>query len=237
MPSLSAPPPYKNRVLASLPADEMKRLAPHLSPVTLNTNRSLYDPGQTIDTVYFVEEGVCSVVVAMENGSTVEVGIIGRDGFVGLAGVLGTGRSPYRTVIQIPGHGFSVNARVLQEQFEASSELRLRFQRFVQAMLVQTAQTAACNRVHELEERLARWLLMCRDRVQSDQVHITQEFLAMMLGTRRTSVTVAAGMLHKAGLISYSRGSVTIQDRERLGQAACECYRIIREEYVRLGLL
>jgi CRP-like cAMP-binding protein len=237
MPSLSAPPPYKNRVLASLPVDDMNRLAPHLSPVTLNINRSLYDPGQTIDTVYFLEDGVCSVVITMENGRTVEVGVIGRDGFVGLAGVLGTGRSPYRTFIQIPGHGYSVKAKVLQELFEASSEFRLRLQRFVQAMLVQTAQTAACNRVHELEERLARWLLMCQDRVQSDRIAITHEFLAMMLGTRRTSVTVAAGMLHKAGLIAYSRGHVTIQNRERLEQAACECHRIIHEEYVRLGLL
>jgi CRP-like cAMP-binding protein len=190
-----------------------------------------------VDTVYFLEEGICSVVVTMETGNTVEVGITGRDGFVGLPALLGTRHSPNRSFIQIPGHGFSVKAKVLQQQSEASSELRLRLQRVVQRMLVQTAQTAACNRVHELEERLARWLLMCQDRVQSDQIPITQEFLAMMLGTRRTTVTVAAGMLHKAGLIAYSRGHVTIQNREHLEHAACECYRIIREEYVRLGLL
>jgi CRP-like cAMP-binding protein len=237
MGSSSAPRPYKNCVLASLPADELKRLAPHLSPVTLKTNHTLHDPGQTVDTVYFLEEGICSVVVTMESGNTVEVGIIGRDGFVGLPAVLGAGRSPNRAFMQIPGHGFSVKAKVLQEQFETSSELHLRLQRFVQAMLVQTAQTAACNRVHELEERLARWLLMCQDRVQSDRINITHEFLAMMLGTRRTTVTVAAGMLHKAGLIAYSRGNVTIQSRKGLEQAACECHRIIHEEYVRLGLL
>jgi CRP-like cAMP-binding protein len=187
--------------------------------------------------VYFLEEGVCSVVVTMENGSTVEVGMTGRDGFVGLPAVLGAGHSPNRAFIQIPGHGFSVKAEVVQEQIEASSELRLCLQRAIQGMLLQTAQTAACNRVHELEERLARWLLMCQDRVQSDHVPITQEFLSMMLGTRRSTVTVAAGMLHKAGLIAYSRGHVTIQDRERLAIVACECYRIIHEEYVRLGLL
>jgi CRP-like cAMP-binding protein len=237
MGSSSAPRTYKNCVLASLPAAEMKRLAPHLSPVTLKINQSLHDPGQTIDTVYFLEEGICSVVVTMENGSTVEVGIIGRDGFVGIPAVLGTGRSPNRAFMQIPGRGFSVKAKVLQEQFEDSNEFRLCLQRFVQAMLAQTAQTAACNRVHELEERLARWLLMCQDRVLNDRIAITHEFLAMMLGTRRTSVTVAAGTLHKAGLIAYSRGYVTIQDRERLEQSACECHRIIREEYVRLGLL
>ncbi len=231
------PPTYKNCVLASLSAAEKKRLAPHLSPVVLKVNRTLHDPGQTVDTVYFLEEGICSVVVTMKNGNTVEVGITGRDGFVGLPAVLGTGHSPNRAFMQIPGHGFSVKAKVLQEQFNGSSELRLLLQRAVQGMLVQTAQTAACNRVHELEERLARWLLMCQDRVQSDDLPITQEFLAMMPGTRRTTVTVAAGMLHKAGLIEYSRGRVTVRDRERLENAACECHGIIRDEYLRLGLL
>jgi CRP-like cAMP-binding protein len=237
MPSISIAQTYKNRVLASLPAAEMKQLAPHLTPVTLKKDRTLHDSEQTVETVYFLEEGICSTVVTMESGNTVEVGITGRDGFVGLPAVLGTGRSPNRSFMQVPGHGFSVKGKVLLEQLETSSQLRLRLQHFVQAMLVQTAQTAACNRVHELEERLARWLLMCHDRVQSDLIPITHEFLAMMLGTRRTSVTVAAGMLHKAGLIAYSRGSVTIQNPDGLQEAACECHRIIHEEYVRLGLL
>jgi len=237
MPSISVPLTYKNRVLASLPASELMRLAPHLSPVTLKLNQTLQDAGQMVDTVYFLEEGICSHVVTMEAGSTVEVGITGRDGFVGLPAVLGTGRNLNRSFMQIPGHGFRVKATILREQCEASSELRSCFQRYFQGLLAQTAQTAACNRVHELEERLARWLLMCQDRMQSDQFHITHEFLAMMLGTRRTTVTVAAGTLHKAGLITYSRGRVTVQDREGLEQAACECYQIIHEEFVRLGLL
>jgi CRP-like cAMP-binding protein len=237
MQSICVPVSFKNRVLASLPPDLMKRLAPHLNAVTLKLNRTLHDPGQMVETVYFLEEGICSVVVTMETGSTIEVGITGRDGFVGMPAVLGTGHSPNRSFIQIPGHGFSVRAKVLQEMSETSPELRLRLQRVVQGMLVQTAQTAACNRVHELEERLARWLLMCQDRVQSNELPITQEFLAMMLGTRRTTVTVAAGILHKAGLIAYSRGLVTIKDRGRLEHAACECYRIIRDEYLRLDLL
>ena len=233
----SVPHPYRNRILASLPAVEMQRLAPHLTPVTLEVNRTLHDAGQTVDTVYFLEEGICSVVVTMQNGNTIEVGITGRDGFVGLPAVLGTGRAPIRNFIQIPGHGFSVKATVLREQAEASSGLRLRLQQAVQGMLAQTAQTAACNRVHELEERLARWLLMCQDRLQDGRLPITHEFLAMMLGTRRTTVTVAAGMLHKAGLITYSRGHVTIQNREGLEHAACECYGTISKEYARLGLL
>jgi CRP-like cAMP-binding protein len=237
MKSIPVPQTYKNRVLASLPAAEMKRLAPHLTPVTLRMNRTLHDPGQLVDTVYFLEQGICSHVVTMEAGNTVEVGITGRDGFVGLPAVLGTGQSLNRAFMQIPGHGYRVDAAILREQSEASGELRMWLHRSIQGLLVQTAQTAACNRVHELEERLARWLMMCHDRVQSDDLPITQEFLAMMLGTRRSTVTVAAGMLHKAGLISHSRGRVRIQNREGLTHAACECYQIIHVEYVRLGLL
>jgi CRP-like cAMP-binding protein len=152
--------------------------------------------------------------------------------------VLGTDRSSNRSFIQIAGSGYSIKARTLREQSsDGASEFRLRLHRGVQALLAQTAQTAACNRVHELEERLARWLLMCHERVQGDRLPITHEFLAMMLGTRRSSVTVAAGMLHRAGLIEYSRGDVTITNRKGLEEAACECYPTIRDEYVRLGLL
>jgi CRP-like cAMP-binding protein len=235
--SIPVPKTYENRILASLPAAEIKRLAPHLTPITLRMNRTLHEPGQIVDTVYFLEQGICSHVVTMKAGNTVEVGITGREGFVGLPAVLGTDHTPNRSFIQLPGHGFRVKASILREQSEASSELRLWLQRSIQGLLVQTAQTAACNRVHELEERLARWLLMCHDRVQSDQLLITHEFLAMMLGTRRTTVTVAAGILHKAGLITYSRGRVTIQNREGLRDAACECYQIVHDEYARFGLL
>ncbi len=190
-----------------------------------------------IQTVYFLEDAVASVVITMENGGTVEVGLIGRDGAVGLPAVLGNGRATNRTFIQLPGNGFSVKAKILRELAESSSEFRSQLQLAIQGYLVQTAQTAACNRIHELEERLARWLLMCSDRIQSDHIPITHEFLAMMLGTRRSSVSIAAGILHKAGLITYSRGSVTIQNRDGLAHAACECYQSVYEEYVRLGLL
>lgn len=230
------PQPYKNRVLASLPTSEIDRLAPHLTPATFRLNQTLHSPGQGMDTVYFLEQGICSIVVTMESGSTIEVGIIGSDGFVGAPAVLGTGYSPHRSFIQIPGSGFSIKAKILRERVDASTVLRLCLQKSVEGLLAQTAQTAACNRVH-VEERLARWLMMCHDRVLDDHLPITQEFLAMMLGTRRTSVTVAAGMLHKSGFIAYSRGHVTIQDRDGLINAACECYQIVHDEYVRLGLL
>jgi CRP-like cAMP-binding protein len=237
MKSNSALPVYKNRLLALLPAGDIKRLRPHLSPVDLKLNQTLHDPGQTVDTVYFLEEGICSVVVTMESGNTIEVGITGRDGFVGLPAVLGTSQSTNRSYMQIAGHGYSIKAKILREQCDEPGELRLILLRGVQGLLVQTSQTAACNRVHELEERLARWLLMCYDRVQDDQIYITHDLLAMMLGTRRTSVTMAAGMLRRAGLIRYARGLVVIRDRDRLAQAACECYRIIHDEFVRLELL
>ena len=213
------------------------RLAPNLEPITLKVGHSLHDAGETIHTVYFLEDGICSFVAEMQSGNTVEVGITGRDGLVGVPAILGTNQSTYRAYMQMPGHGFAVKATILRELAEESVELRQALLRGVQALLAQTAQTAACNRVHELEERLARWLLMCYDRVQNDHLNITHEFLGMMLGTRRTSVTVAAGTLSKAGLIAYSRGNVTIRDQRGLKKAACECYQTVHDEYARLGLL
>jgi CRP-like cAMP-binding protein len=228
---------YDNRILASLATADIDRLAEHLTPLELPMNYSLQSPNETAGMVYFLEDGVCSIVATMENGATVEVGIIGRDGFVGMASALGTGHLPNRCFMQIPGHGFGVKSKVLIQHIQESRQLHLCLLRSVQGLLVQTAQTAACNRVHELHERLARWLLMCYDRVRVDPVPITQEFLAMMLGTRRSTVTVAAGILQKAGLIAFARGHVTIKDHAGLKEAACECYQVVHDEYVRLNLL
>ncbi len=236
-PEVAVREPFRNRILASLPAPDLARLAPHLSRRRFKRNQTLYEVGQTVETAYFLEDGLCSIVVTMEDGSTIEVGIIGNDGLVGLPAVLGAGHSPNRCFIQIPGSGYAVSAKILEEQSQnGSGKFRRLMQHGAQALFAQTAQTAACNRVHELEERLARWLLMCHDRMQIDDLHITHEFLAMMLGTRRSSVTVAAGMLRKAGLIDHTRGIVQIENRKGLENAACECYGIIRDEYVRLGL-
>jgi CRP-like cAMP-binding protein len=229
--------PYNNKLLASLSKPLLERLSPHLVPLTLKKDRTLHNAGEPIETVYFLEEGIASIVVALESGAVVEVGLVGTDGLVGLPGVWGTGPPTNRGFIQLPGRGFGVKVKIVQELYEQSGEFRLCLHRGVQGYLAQVAQTAACNRVHELEERLARWLLMCHDRMPSDKLPITHEFLAMMLGTRRTSVTVAAGTLQKAGLIEYSRGHVTIIDRKRLERAACECHSVVRAEYVRLGLL
>jgi CRP-like cAMP-binding protein len=228
---------FKNRILASLPANVMKQITAHLVPIDLPRGHTLHHPGEIVDTVYFLEEGICSMVVSLESGATVEVGRIGRDGFVGMAAVLGAGHFPYRSYMALPGHGYTIKAKKLLLHTEASSQLRNSLLRSVQSLLVQTAQTAACNRMHELPERLARWLLMSDDRIETDHAPVTQELLAMMLGTRPSSISVAASALRKSGLISYSRGLMKIQNRVGLVEAACECYQVVNNEYLRLGLL
>lgn len=227
---------YKNRVLAALPKAEIDRLAPHLSPVTLKLRKQLLN-GETPAYAYFLEDGLASVVLPMADGTTVEVGVVGIDGVVGLPVLLGAGNMPGETFIQVEGSGFRIKADLLKEEFERPSELRRHLQKYLLANLVQSAQNAACNRLHPIAERLARWLLTCHDRVQSDRMPLTHEFLAQMLGTPRTTVTLAAGMLHQAGLIDYSRGHVTIKDRAKLEDAACECYRVVRNEFERLELV
>jgi CRP-like cAMP-binding protein len=226
---------YKNRVLASLPKAEINRLEQHLSPVIFRQYETLLDGNA--EHAYFLEEGIASVVVTVNNGDTVEVGVIGPDGVVGLPILLGTPGGPERTFVQIAGSGFSIEAKTLKKEFEQTGELRRYLQRYVQGFLIQTAQTAACNRLHGIEERLSRWLSTCRDRMESDQLLLTHDFLSQMLGAPRSTVTLAAGLLHRAGLIEYSRGVVTVQDREALAEAACECYRVVRDEFKRLKLL
>jgi CRP-like cAMP-binding protein len=226
---------YRNRVLAALPKAELARLRPHLSLVTLKQEQTLLDG--TAPYAYFMETGIASVVVTTEGGSTVEVGIIGMDGVVGIPILLGASGAPGRTFVQIAGSGFRIKARALLEEFERSGDLRRHIHRYMQGFLVQSAQTAACNRLHNIEERLARWLLACRDRMEIDQLHLTHDFLGQMLGAPRTTVTLAAGLLHRAGMIDYSRGVVTIREREKLEATACECYGIVRDEFRRLSLL
>jgi CRP-like cAMP-binding protein len=226
---------YKNRILSCLPKDEINRLAPHLSPVTLEQEKTLLDGDVTH--AYFLENGIASVVLTVESGDTVEVGVIGVDGVVGIPILLGAGSVPGRTFIQIEGEGFRIDAKVLKQEFERDGKLRQCLLKYVQAFLVQTSQTAVCNRLHNIEERLARWLLTCRDRMETDQLLLTHGFLGQMLGAPSTTVTLAAGLLHRAGLIDYTRGVVTIQNRAGLEKTACECYPAVRDEFKRLALL
>jgi CRP-like cAMP-binding protein len=226
---------YKNRILAALPKADIDRLAPHLSPVTLKLRAQLLD-GKG-DHAYFLEEGLASVVLTLANGATVEVGVIGIDGVVGLPILLGAESMPGETFIQVTGSGFRIDAKRLKNEFERDGKLRSHVQKYVVANLIQSAQNAACNRLHAISERLARWILTCHDRIQSDRMPLTHEFLGQMLGAPRTTVTLAAGMLHQAGLIDYTRGHVTITNRQKLEDSACECYRTVRAEFKRLGLL
>jgi hypothetical protein len=175
--------------------------------------------------------------LSVADGTTVEIGVIGLDGVVGIPVLLGAGSAPGRTFIQIAGSGFRIESAVLKEEFERPSELRKHLQKYVQAFLVQTSQTAVCNRLHSIEERLSRWLLTCRDRMESDRLHLTHDFLGQMLGAPRTTVTLAAGLLHRAELIDYSRGVVTVRNRKGLEEITCECYHTVRNEFRRLGLL
>ncbi len=228
--------PYKNKILASLPSAEIALLDPHLSPLPLPAGKALQNPNEEAEYAYFLETGLASVVVEMADGNTVETGITGNEGVVGIPAILGTKTMPTRTFMQIPGNGHRIKADRLKEEFERSGNLHKLINNFFQAYLVQTSQTAACNRLHEIAERLARWLLMCHDRMESDTFSITHEFLGHMLGTPRSTVSLAAGILQKAGLLDYSRGQVNIRDRKGLEKIACECYRTIRNESDRLGV-
>ena len=228
--------PFKNKLLAILPARDIETFIPALSPLHLDVNRILHRAGEPIDVVYFLEEGVCSAVVSMEDGHTVGVAVIGHEGFVGIPALVGEGYSSNRTFMQTSGRGFSVKVGAFLERFQGSQEFRMALLRSAQGHLAQMSQTAACNRVHELKQRLARWLLMLHDRVQSDRIDITQEGLATMLGARRTTITAAAGSLQREGMIEYSRGHVMVHNRRALMECACECYAVVHDQYVRLGL-
>lgn len=229
--------PYKNKILSSLPKGDLSRLLPHLEPVELPRRFVVHDNGDKIPYGYFLEEGLASIVVQLENGHTVEVGVVGREGMAGLPILLETDTIPNQTFMQIPGSGYRIKANILRECYAQPGKLRTMLLRYLQLHLVQASQTAACNRLHEVEERMARWLLICQDRMPTNEISLTHEFLAQMLGTRRSSVTLAAGVLQRRGFIKYSRGRVTILDLEGLKQTACECYRAIHAEQVRLGLM
>jgi CRP-like cAMP-binding protein len=226
---------YANRILATLPKEQIARLKPYLTRIELEQEKTLLD-GKVADG-YFLEDGIASVVVTLASGDTVEVGIVGVDGVVGLPILLGTGHAPGRTFMQIAGSGYRIPAAKLKEEFDRPGSLRETVNKYMQAFFVQSAQTAACNRLHNIEERLSRWLLSCRDRMQTDELRLTQDFVGQMLGAPRTTVSLAAGLLERAGLISHSRGTVTIQDRPGLEKNACECYHVVKDEFHRLGLL
>ncbi|HLL14180.1 MAG TPA: Crp/Fnr family transcriptional regulator [Pyrinomonadaceae bacterium] len=227
-------PQSENHILVTLPAEDYQRLSSHLEPVELQHGRILYETGGLIDYVYFPSNAMISLVSQLSDGSSVEIGIVGYEGMVGVSGVLGVDRSAHETMVQIPDGGVRMKTSVLKEEFERSGALHDSLLRYTQMLLLQTSQLAACNRLHTSGERLARWLLMSQDRCRCDDLPFTQEFLAMMLGIRRAGVTEAALILQAEEYIYYRRGHVKILDRAGLEDYTCECYRIVKDEFDRL---
>jgi CRP-like cAMP-binding protein len=219
----------ENVILLKIPDTEYNLIRPHLQFVRVESQQRLHEPGQRLDQGYFPNRGMVSVVIEISDGRTLEVGVVTRRGFAGESLVLGQTTSPYRMICQPPGDGFRVKGDVLNEILLSAPDLQSRLNRYVRFQLLRLSQIAACNRFHETEQRLARWLLMSQDRVGSEVLPFTHEFLASMLGTGRAIVSIAAAILQRAGLIQYRRGTVRILDRQNLEDAACECYRVIKQ--------
>ena len=218
----------ENAILLKIPDAEYNLIRPHLEFVKVESQQSLHEPGQRLNHGYFPNRGMVAVVIEISDGRTLEVGVVTRRGFAGESLALGQTMSPYRMICQPPGDGFRVKADVLNEILLSAPQLQSRLNRYVRFQLLRLSQIAACNRFHETEQRLARWLLMSQDRIGSEVLPFTHEFLASMLGTGRAIVSIAAAILQKAGLIQYRRGTVRILDRQNLEDAACECYRVIK---------
>lgn len=223
--------PNKNRILAALPPEEYERIAPHLETIPLNHGQILYETDGHIKDVYFPVNSMISLVSEMSDGTSIEVGITGFEGMVGLAVVLGVERSAHATMAQIAGNAKRVRAEVIKSEFKRGGVLQAMLLRYAQSLWLTTSQVAACNRVHSVGERLARWLLMSYDRCVCEDLPLTHEFIAMMLGTRRAGVTEAAIILQAESLIHYKRGHITIIDKEALEHFACECYGIVKREF------
>jgi CRP-like cAMP-binding protein len=224
----------KNQLLAALPLEEYHRLQPHLEIVCLARRQILHEINEPLTYVYFPTQALTSLVSLMEDGATIEVGVVGKDGMVGLPICWGGNSATTQAIVQIPGEAVRMTADRFKAEFDRHEALYRLILLYTQSLFTQVAQTAACNRRHNVEQRLARWLLSIEDRVQGKQLLLTQEFIAQMLGIRRSGVTVAATALQQAGTIRYSRGKIAIVDREKLRSAACECYNAVKNESDRL---
>jgi CRP-like cAMP-binding protein len=229
-----ASPKAVNRLLAALPEAEYQRLIPHLDHVSLSFKQVLHEVGELIEYVYFPHEAIVSSLSTMADGSMIEVGLVGNDGVIAIPAALGDNIATTTAMVQLPGSGMRMKASVLKSEFQRGGSFQSLLLRYMQALYALTSQNAACNRLHQLDERLARWLLLVYDRVGSNELPLTHEFMAQMLGVRRAGLTEAANALQQAGLIRYTRGKVTILNREELEAASCECYEIIKGDYARL---
>ena len=228
--------PVSNKILLSISDSDYSTLRPHLEYVSLPNHLVLHEAGGKLEFAHFLNRGLISLVVVMKDGKTAEAGILGNEGFTGTLAAVGLSRGPLQAVVQITGDGFRVEVGALQNTLKSAPHLQRLLTRYAAVRGMQVAQTAACNRLHDIEQRLARWLLMTQDRVDSGSLPITHDFLATMLGTDRPSVSLAAGVLQKKGLIEYTRGAVEIVNRKKLEDSACECYGVIRQYDGELGL-
>jgi CRP-like cAMP-binding protein len=229
----SSPDPRRNRLLAALPDTDWQRWLPLLEPVDLPLGQVLYESGVTLSHVYFPTTAIVSLLYVLESGASAEIAIVGNEGIVGVSLFMGGESTSSRAVVQSAGEGFRLEAQMIKAEFSRAPVLHLLL-RYTQALITQMAQTAVCNRHHSLDQQLCRWLLLSRDRLQGDELEMTQELIANMLGVRRASVTGAALKLQQAGLIRYSRGHISLLDRAGLEKRTCECYAVVRAEYERL---
>jgi CRP-like cAMP-binding protein len=224
--------PVPNLFLASLPQEDYDRLRPHFELVELPLRKILYEMGQPVEHCWFTDGGMTSLVIRLEDGAQIEAGVVGKEGFTGLSALMGAGTAaPHTSMIQMPGIGARIDASLLRDEMLRRPALLERVLRYAQALNIQVSQTAVCNARHDLQERLARWLLMAHDRSETDTLPLTQEFISMMLAVRRPGVTVAAHTLQNTGAIHYERGRIQVLDRHRLEDVACECYGIVRQQY------
>ena len=226
--------PRKNQLLAALPAGEWQRVAQHLELIDMPLGDVLYEPGETLNYVYFPTTAIISLLYVMENGSSAEIAVAGREAIIGISLFMGGESTPSRAVVQSAGQAYRMKAAYLKEQFSHHGPVLHLLLRYTQALITQMSQTAVCNRHHSIDQQLCRWLLLSLDRLQGDELVMTQELISNMLGVRREGVTEAALKLQTAGVIRYSRGRITVIDRPGLEKLSCECYAVVKREYDRL---
>jgi CRP-like cAMP-binding protein len=226
--------PKENMLLAAMPSSDYKALLPSLERVAMPLGQAVYESGATQGYVYFPTSSIVSLLYVLADGATAEIAVTGNDGLVGIALFMGGETTPSRAVVQSAGQGYRLRASVLKKEFERGGALQHLLLRYTQALITQMTQTAVCNRHHSVDQQLCRWLLLTLDRLQGNKLVMTQELIANMLGVRREGVTEAAGKLQADGLIEYSRGKITVVDRERLEARVCECYAVVKREYDRL---
>jgi CRP-like cAMP-binding protein len=226
--------PRTNQLLAALPDGEWLRWRSHLEQVSMPLGQVLYEPGATLSHVYFPTNAIVSLLYVMENGASAEIAVVGNEGIVGISLFMGGESTPSRAVVQSAGEGFRVRAQMMKEEFNRAGPVLHLFLRYTQALITQMAQTAVCNRHHSLDQQLCRWLLLSLDRLSNNELVMTQELIANMLGVRREGVTEGALKLQQDGLIRYARGRITVLDRSGLEKRTCECYAVVKREYDRL---